>query len=101
MQTITLSNVARRNAQTPNMSVALAKLAADLDPTVRSSSPLLVWTALEHREPDETDVPAIIDGLLHHRHTEDHSDRLQCEPVSFKQAVELAWEEVSHRGMLP
>lgn len=35
VQTITLSNVARRNAQTPSMWRALAELAATLDPAVR------------------------------------------------------------------
>jgi hypothetical protein len=35
VQTITLSNVARRNAQTPSMWLALAEFAASLDPEVR------------------------------------------------------------------
>jgi hypothetical protein len=38
VQTITLTNVERRNAQTPSMWVALAELAENLDPGVRSSS---------------------------------------------------------------
>jgi hypothetical protein len=40
------------------------------------------------------------EGLLDHRHTEEHQDRIKCDPISFKEVVELAWEEASTRGML-
>jgi len=32
-----------------------------------------------------------------HRHTFDHSERIEAGPVSFKEAVERAWNEVSRR----
>lgn len=40
------------------------------------------------------------EGLLDHRHTEDHADRIACEPISFKEAVEKAWDEITERGLV-
>jgi hypothetical protein len=35
-----------------------------------------------------------------HRHTYGHSERIDADPISFKDAVELAWQEVSRRETL-
>lgn len=40
------------------------------------------------------------EGLLHHRHTENHDDRIACDRVTFKEVVEMAWTDVSARGMV-
>ena len=40
------------------------------------------------------------EGLLDHMHTEEHGQRLPSEPVSFKQAAEMAWDEITRRGLI-